>query len=600
MKSPGARFEDLLEYLRRTRCFDFTGYKRPSLMRRMSHRMAAVGIKDYTDYTDYLEVHPEELGHLFNHILINVTAFFRDPACWDHLAREIVPKIVAGTGKDETIRVWSAGCASGEEAYSLAMVFAESMEPEEFKKRVKIYASDVDEEALAQARLARFRPRDLQNVPAPMKRRYFHESGGFHVFDPDLRRSVIFGRHDLVHDAPISRTDLLVCRNTLMYLNAEMQGRILARMHFALKDEGYLFIGRAEMLLSHTALFQSVSGLKYRIFSKVPQIDLRDRLLIMAQAGGPEAGTLLARQVRLREAACDRSPVAQVVADTDGRVVFANQRARELFKLGSRDLGRPLHDFEMFSRPVELRSLIDQAYAGRKPVEIKNVPRRVTGDVIEYFDVQVTPLQEEGSYLGVSITFADVTLYHNLGEELQQSHQELEHSYEEIQSSNEEQETTNEELQTTNEELQSTNEELETMNEELQSTNEELCRRTDEIDRSNSFLKSILASLRAAVVVLDPGLEILIWNARAEDLWGLRAEEAAGKAFLSLDIGLPVKRLAKAIRASLAGESDHHATEVEAVNRRGKPLRCRVSLAPLFDGKKERRGVVLVMEEISA
>ena len=154
-------------------------------------------------------------------------------------------------GPTQPLRVWSAGCASGEEAYTLAMVLAEMLGPTEFRDRVKIYATDVDEEALTQARQASYTEREVRGVPPELLERYFEPTGGRYVFRKDLRRSVIFGRNDLVQDAPISRIDLLVCRNTLMYFNAETQARILARFHFALADGGVLFLGKAEMLLSH-------------------------------------------------------------------------------------------------------------------------------------------------------------------------------------------------------------------------------------------------------------------------------------------------------------------------------------------------------------
>jgi len=213
--------------------------------------------------------------------------------------------------------------------------------------------------------------------------------------------------------------------------------------------------------------------------------------------------------------------------------------------------------------------------------------------------------------LGTSINFSDVSRSRRLKEELQRSNQELETAYEELQSTNEELETTNEELQstveeleTTNEELQSTNEEMETMNEELQSTNEELQttneelrQRTDELSRTNLFLESILASVRAAVVVVDRQLNVNIWSPKAHDLWGLRSDEVQGQSLLNLDLGLPVEQLRTPIRAALAGESDSRELTLDAVNRRGKAIKCRVLCSPLFGAGKEIEGAVLLMEE---
>jgi two-component system CheB/CheR fusion protein len=276
-------FEALLEYLKHSRGFDFTDYRRTSLRRRVNKRMNTVGIKGFRNYLDYLEVHPDEFTDLFNTILINVTTFFRDAPAWDYLAREIIPRIVEGKTADDPIRVWSAGCASGEEAYTLVIVLAETLGTEKFRRQVKIYATDVDEEALALARQARYSARDLQPVPYELRDRYFEWVRKRYAFRPDLRRSVSFSHHDLVQEAPISRLDLLVCRNTLMYFNAETQARILGRFHSALKDNGFLFLGKAEILLAHADLF-SLIDLKRRIFSKVPKVNLRDCLPVPAQA----------------------------------------------------------------------------------------------------------------------------------------------------------------------------------------------------------------------------------------------------------------------------------------------------------------------------
>ena len=207
-------FEALLEYVRDSRGFDFTGYKRTSLRRRVAKRMDSVRINTYSDYLDYLQVHPEEFPALFDRILINVTAFFRDPQIWDFVQEQVVPKIVQSRGADEPIRVWSAGCASGEEAYSVAIVLAEAMGVDAFKKRVKIYATDIDEEALAQARAATYPGAQVEPIPPTLLRTYFEETGsGTFSFRKDLRRSVIFGRHDLVQDAP-SRTWTCWCAGT--------------------------------------------------------------------------------------------------------------------------------------------------------------------------------------------------------------------------------------------------------------------------------------------------------------------------------------------------------------------------------------------------
>ncbi|MFP5284458.1 MAG: CheR family methyltransferase, partial [Thermoanaerobaculia bacterium] len=231
VESTTAEFTRLLEYLKATRGFDFSAYKVSSLMRRIQKRMREVGVESYSAYTDFLEVHPHEFGPLFDTILINVTSFFRDPAAWDYLAQSVLPRLVEEKGEDGRIRIWSAGCASGEEAYSLAMLLCEAVGEEAFRQRVKIYATDADEGVLVFARQGAYEPRQVTDVPGELLEKYFEANGSRHVFRADLRRCLIFGRHDLIQDAAISRLDLLVCRNTLMYFNSETQEKILARFH---------------------------------------------------------------------------------------------------------------------------------------------------------------------------------------------------------------------------------------------------------------------------------------------------------------------------------------------------------------------------------
>lgn len=590
-------FEALLDYLKQSRGFAFNAYKRSTLVRRVQKQMQSVGVEEFGDYLNYLEVHPDEFTRLFNTVLINYTGFFRDPAAWNYLARKVVTRIVASKKSHEPIRVWSAGCASGEEAYTLAMLLASAIGEKKFCERVKVYATDVDEEALGQARQGRYTGKELKPVPAKLRDTYFELIGGRYSFRADLRRSIIFGRHDLIQDAPMSHLDLLVCRNTLMYFNAEIQTRILSRFHFAINSRGCLFLGRAEMLLTHANLFSPLE-LKHRIFIKVANGALRERPLLLAPVSDEEARLSPLSLVSLREAAFEATSAAQVVLDLDGNMVLANERARSLFGLGPRDLGRPFRDLELSYRPVELRSLMDKAYSEQHSVTVTNVQRHLPSGGSQYLALQVLPLLDgTGSLLGTSISFNDVTDYRQLQEERQLIHQKLETAHEELQSTNEELETTNEELQSTNEELETTNEELQSSNEELRSLNDELRQRSEEINQANVFLDSILSSLRVGAVVMDRKLNILMWNQKAKGLWGLDGDEVLGQPFLNLDIGLPVEQLGKTIRACLAGRDDSQEMVLQATNRRGKAIHCRVTCAPLVGKDKERHGVLLLMEE---
>jgi len=609
MNPTAPSFEALLLHVKDTRGFDFTGYKRSSLVRRVDRRLAQVGADDYVEYLDYLQVHPDEFTALFNTILINVTGFFRDPETWDYLRDQVLRPLIANRPASSPVRVWSAGCASGEEAYTLAIVLAEILGPEEFRDRVKIYATDVDEDGLTEARQASYTEHQVRGVPAELLDRYFERVGNRYLFRKDLRRSVIFGRNDLVQDAPISRIDLVVCRNTLMYLNAETQGRILGRFHFALAKDGLLLLGKAEMLLSHTGLFTPVD-LKRRIFRKVPR---QGATAVAVYADVPQPGfreDLLGLD-QLRTEAFLASPVAQIVVTADGTVALTNRQSEHLFGVSPRDVGRPFRDLELFYRPVELRRFIERTQVERRATRIDGVGyQRAPGDTL-HLDIQLNPLVAgDSALLGVALVFHEVTESHRLRDELENANRQLETAYEELQSTNEELETTNEELQstveeleTTNEELQSTNEELETTNEELQSTNDELQsindqlrERSAELDNANAFLEAVLTSLRAGVTVLDRQLHIRAWNQPAEELWGLRRDEAIGQHFLNLDIGLPTDQLRPALRAVFSDSGRPVDLTLAAVNRRGRQITVRVVCSPLGTTPSDVTGVVLVME----
>jgi len=600
---------ELLEFVKERRGFDFTGYKRSSIERRVAKRMGEVGVESYEAYIDYLELHADEFANLFNTILINVTSFFRDEPAWEYLAEEVLPGLVAARPPDAPLRVWVPGCASGEEAYTVAMVLARVLGDEVFRERVKIYATDADEEALDEGRHAAYLPRQVEPVPQEALERFFERIDQRYVFRKDLRRCVIFGRNDLVQDAPISHLDLLVCRNTLMYFMAETQSQILRRFHFALDDDGVLMLGKSEMLITRSELFTPVD-LKRRVFRKVPRATMRKA--IRALASDPQDGASLTVAESLRDAAFDLGDSPKVVLDAERVRVMANEQARRIFGLTPMDIGRPINDLELFYRPVELRGHLELLMTEPRALEIKSVPWLV-GDESRVLDIRLVPLLSEDVHAGTMLTYTDVTEAHRLRAELEASKRELEHAYEELQATVEELETTNEELQstneeleTTNEELQSTNEELETMNEELQSSNEELetmndelRHRSAEINDMNSFLETILTTMGLAVAVLDKDLRVQIWNGQARELWGLSPDEVEDQNMLALDIGLPVELLTPALRATLNG-ADGEELVVQATNRRGREFDCKITVLPL-QGRSDNgaSGAIVMMETVA-
>ncbi|MER6689609.1 CheR family methyltransferase [Streptomyces minutiscleroticus] len=575
--------EELLGFLRDARGFDFTGYKRSTLGRRIRKRMAEAEAETYADYRDHLETNADEFNALFNTILINVTSVFRDADAWTFLRREVLPELLSRSGADDEIRVWSAGCSSGEEAYSLAIMFAEALGVDEALGRVKIYGTDVDEEALREARSGLYPAKALEPLAPELREKYFEQHGTRFGFRPDLRRRVIFGRHDITRDAPISRLDLLVCRNTLMYFNVEAQTQILDRFHFALREGGFLFLGKAEMLLNDADRFD-VLNMRQRIFRRrpgdavTPYQPTAPKPRSGLGAGSEPHTAVRARQ--LRDLILDASPGASLAVDTEGTVVLINSQARGQFGLTANDVGRPIQDLEISYRPVELRSLIEQATHERRTLRVNGAERR-TGDDVQYFDISVQPLIGADSLpAATAVTFVDVTVATRLKAEVKRVREDLETAYEELQS-------TNEELETTNEELQSGNEELETMNEEMRI-------RTDELDEARAFLEAVLTSIAAGVVVLDKDLRVRSWNKGAADLWGLRPEEVLDRPFFDLEFGLPTRELRGTVQRCLDDGRRAEPALVPAVNRLGRRIGCSVLCSP-FDG--HNGGVVLLMEE---
>ncbi len=606
-------YEILLEYLKDKRGFDFTGYKRASLRRRIGRRMQIVEVETPEEYLDYLEVHPDEFVELFNTILINVTSFFRDNAAWEYLDTQVIPEILAGKEENEPIRVWCAGVASGEEVYTVSILLAEHMGLEGFKRRVKVYATDLDEDALSRARLASYSAKEVESIPANLLEKYFDVTGHHYVFEKDLRRSIIFGRHDLIKDAPISRIDLLICRNLLMYFNAETQASVLERLHFALNDSGFLFLGKVEMLFTHTRLFMPLD-IKQRVFTKVSVNRDWERVSYIGPGLNGHTSTA-SNAMETAGLAFENSVNGQMVVDRNDSLVMANKTVRQMFHITSADINKPIQDLRVSYQPVDLRSAIELARnKGREPVVVKEVNWESSSAGDLYLNIIFKPLFVGEIHLGVLVTFIDVTEHKRLQNKLEHTNQELETAMEELESTNEELETTNEELQstieeleTTNEELQSTNEELETMNEELQSTNEELetmndelTQRTVDLNQAYAFLSSILSGIHGGVIVVDQELRVQAWNEQSEEMWGLRSEEAVGANLLSLDIGLPVERLRRPILNLLNHDGrNEEETLLDAVNRRGKSVTVRIRATRLISRQQAVEGVILIIEQDS-
>ncbi|WP_458319440.1 CheR family methyltransferase [Mycolicibacterium brisbanense] len=584
MEPTDESFDALLRYMRDSRGFDFTGYKRTSLVRRVRHRMDHAGYDTFDQYLDVLQASSEEFSALFNTILINVSSFFRDPDAWDFVRTDVIPRLLAERGPDDPVRVWSAGCASGQEAYTLAILLAEALGPEAFRQRVKIYATDIDEGALTQARAASYDQKSVESVPPDLLSRYFEQLNGRYIFHKDLHRAVIFGRNDLVKDVPISRVDLLVCRNTLMYLNAEAQRNVLGRLHFALTAQGALFLGHAEMLLSHADGFTPLN-LKHRVFRKAAGshtgLERYDPAASMYDRHGDPPGLTTVRELAFRA-----SPVAQLAVTGEDTVAMINQQAESIFGLSEDDIGRLLRDLEVSYRPVELRAYIEQAKVELRSARIPDVKWQRPGAETVWFEIHVNPLVDaENGLLGVSIVFFDVTATRALVDKVVQTNRQLEAAYEELQS-------TNEELQSTVEALQSTNDELDTINDTLRE-------RSSELDHARTFLDSLVNSVHLGMVVVDREMRVVVWNRHCEDLWGLRSDETTDTVFTSLDMGLPLERIRPLIANAFVDSGQAGEVTVDAVNRRGRHTRIRVSCTAFRFAEGGVKGALLLMEELA-
>lgn len=275
-------FETLLDYLKHSRECDLTHYKRSTLMRRFRHRMQRINIDTYENYLQYLQCDSEEHLALLSDVLINFTGFFRDYNAWIYLATEVIPKIIDCKPSEEPIRIWSAGCATGAEIYSLLILLAEVLGVEFCQQRLQCYATDADRDTLHQAQNATYNDLEILDIPPDLLKKYFRQTTKGLAFSPKLRRIVTVKQHDLMKDAPLPAIDLLICRNVLIYFTPEAQNSILTRFHSVLNNTGFLFLGQTELVVHQRQLFTPVS-LKQRIYAKGLEPELNRYPFITAQ-----------------------------------------------------------------------------------------------------------------------------------------------------------------------------------------------------------------------------------------------------------------------------------------------------------------------------
>ncbi|TMA62836.1 MAG: PAS domain-containing protein [Deltaproteobacteria bacterium] len=596
-------FRKLLDKLHLEHNFDLRQYREGSLLRQVRRRMHQIRIADFEAYIRYLDGNRDEYAQLLNVILINVTRFFRDPEAWRLVRERILPVLIEEAATTHSLRLWSAGCSSGEEPYTLAMLVAECLRGSQNDYDVKIYGTDIDEDALATARAGLYRLEALKDVPRELFDGYFVAEGQAYRIRRDVRKWCIFGRHDLTQDSPLTHIDLLVCRNVLIYFDTELQDRLLPRFQYAIRERGYLFLGRAESMLARSRRFVPVD-FKWRIFQRVTSPELVGKPALAGDELPPSRAS--ARHARVEatgalrvEGVLEALQSAVMVIDPADTIAVWNPAAELLYDIPADSaLGKKFRDLDISYRMEGLRSRVEEVKASLARTRVADVafPRR-SGDIL-HVALSIAPLFDERRRLsGILVVADDVSGQARLreeinriseqsataNEELQSTNEELETTNEELQSTNEELETTNEELQSTNEELETTVEELQSINAELATLNAELEKRTAELNRLDQLHQSVVNALEQGLFVLDEAFTVRTWNRAAAAMWGLRANDALNRDFFSLPIGEATAVLRAPAEAVLAKRSRQVVERVPYLQQ-GNSRKVTVELHPLVAG----------------
>jgi two-component system CheB/CheR fusion protein len=523
---------------------DFTQYKRTTILRRIERRMALHQIDTMTSYARLLRGDPAEVEALFKELLIGVTSFFRDPAQWETLEREVLPALISSRWNVGTLRAWVAGCSTGEEAYSLAMAFREARDKLKIVRRIslQVFATDLDRDAIDRARLGRYPDSIIADVSPERLRRFFvHDDKGYRI-GREIRESVVFAPHNIIMDPPFTKMDIVSCRNLVIYLSAELQKKLIPLFHYCLNPGGALLLGTAETVGAYTNLFAAVDP-KSRLFRRIDQsmntmpLDLRPPPPGRAR-GSADPHDAEPKAAANVQALADRVLAQQfgplgVLCNDKGDVLYISGRAGKYFEpaVGKANLN-------VFAMAREgLRHALTDAFAAAlretRPVIVRGVkvgmnggtqtldltvqlltePRELKGSVMVVIDDVPTPPKRSKDKPEVrspnAARFAAVqTDLQRAREDVKTTREEMQTSQEELKSTNEELQSTNEELQSTNEELTTSKEEMQSLNEELQTVNHELEAKVTELSRSANDMKNLLNSTDIATLFLDDELRV--------------------------------------------------------------------------------------------
>jgi two-component system, chemotaxis family, CheB/CheR fusion protein len=559
-----AALKSIAGILRNRTGHDFHGYKQGTFLRRVQRRMQVVQVDNLGRYINFLRTQPEEVQQLFNDLLIGVTQFFRDAKEFELLEREVVPKLFEGKIQADQLRVWVIGCSTGEEAYSIAILLREHMAKLDEVPQVQIFATDLDGRALAAARAGRYPSDIVTDVTPPRLARWFVKEGNTYCVAKDLREMCIFSQHNIIKDAPFSRLDLVSCRNLLIYLDADVQSRVIPLFHFALKRGGILFLGNSENVSRHTNLFAAIES-RFRIFRKLETgarvlpdfhftaVDQRvSEPTRIAARSRPLEASLEKRAERIAE----RYAPAYVIVDEGHNVLHFSGRTGRFIDPAGGIATLALLNLVHPDLRLDLRAALAKAAEHRQTTMAQNIRMGANGKAT-LVDLVVEPLQDSSSLpLNFVILFKDVAslddadgegatrplIRHDDGvlrlegelrdtrERLQATNEELESTNEELKSSNEEYQSLNEELQSANEELETSKEELQSVNEELTTVNGELAHRVHELARANSDLKNLLESTQIATIFLDNELRVMNFTPAVAEIFHL----------VETDIGRPI------------------------------------------------------------
>ncbi len=550
----------ILMLLRTSTGHDFSQYKKSTIGRRIERRMVQHDIADLEVYARFLKEHPAEVQTLFKELLINVTSFFRDAEAFVALKQEILPKLLGEKPEGYVFRVWVAGCASGEEAYSIAMLLREAMDEmwgarhQEFK--VQLYATDLDEDAIAIARAGLYPPNIAADISPERLRRFFlKEDAGYRV-KKDIREMVVFALQNVIKDPPFTRLDLLACRNLMIYLEPELQNRLLPTFHYALKSGGVLFLSPSEGIGNHPELFSALNR-KWKFYrathSDVPRAEVASGMHWTADSAGkvPEEAVKKIREINFaeltRRVLLQSYAPASVVTDHKGNLLFVHGETGKYLRPAPGQATLNVIDMAREGLQLELRNALHSA----DPVLNRSLLVKTNGD-FQAVGLSVRPLTApEGGEGLLLVSFQDLprdaekagkrgskasTVSAKRVEELERvlayTKENLQATIEEQQASNEELKSTNEELQSTNEELQSTNEELETSKEELQSVNEELITVNSELQAKieqlagmQNDMKNLLDNIHLGTLFLDANLLIRRFTREAARVYRLVATD---------------------------------------------------------------------------